>query len=161
MKISHTMLSSYPKTSAFLATHMPSVRRKKNFVKTFCEYSGASAKTVRRAFDPDGEPVLGTKPMLSSILGKFHPKEGEHNIWINKLLCDHYEHDQLGQSESTRLVIEATVVHEIVHWADYLDGEYLDEYDDHQNDQGMQFQRAFYGHVPTPQWLSYPWKFEE
>ena len=143
----------YPLTFDLICTQIPALPANKPAVwqafKERCADENRARQTLRFGHEPFVDVVLlyasgdwdQQRPMAA---GKYRGRDGgsDRRIYINRLLIEAFER---RQSEDLRLIVEATLLHETVHYVRHRSGvaSYLNDNDLHEA--GRLFEEQAYG----------------
>jgi Metallopeptidase toxin 3 len=132
----------YPKLAKWIIDELPKVKSNGKVWSAFVTYSELSDK-ARYAVMPHYHPYIDYKVMLD--LGRFDGPKAPSTIYLAKSLCERFESKDWKLAKMHRLM-EATLLHELVHWGDWQDGK------DQDGDEGELFELKAYGEVLTKYW---------
>lgn len=117
----------YPQFTKFVKTEIPKVPNKPKVWRAFLKYGEYSTRWLGKkwatfAMSWGTAPDIVIHDLPPGQDGKFHARLGKNNIFIARVLADRFEIDY--RNPHARKMIEATILHEMVHWADYHDGKF-------------------------------------
>lgn len=170
----------YPKFANIINIDIPKLANDPKKLKFFKQFGGFTDKKARQALQRGGNPIIITKKLAPHKWG-YYPGSG-NEVYINSVLVEQYEniHFEWGRTfafsdsftlpnsknaqtnrqfiytiNKARLHLEATIVHEIVHWGDFLDGEAEDDeaISKGYKDQGHRFVLKAYDREIQPQYF--------
>ncbi len=144
--------SAFPTFTTYVKKDLPKVRDKPRVWRAFLKYAEydkrwLGSKWATFAFAWGTEPRIIVKE-LDGAYGKFIPKSGTYNIFISQDLVGRFELDY--RRADAKLLVEATILHEMVHWADRKDGEL--QLKAAGKEAGREFEKAAYGRVIGRWW---------
>ena len=144
-------LSKYPELRKFIRGSL--LKRAKTNAKTwrafkkFGELSESRAQTALtvptgicgyfKTWFYDYTPRLEVEQLKGQTYGVFRGSKNDSKIIIDKDLAAAFEKNP--NSADWQKVVEATLLHEAVHWGDWKDGK------DRKGEEGMSFEKAAYG----------------
>ncbi len=137
MKIPSGFKRSYPKLSTWIETYMPKVKAKPRVWKAFIKYSELKQGKASLALSKGCLPELHVDVMPRSN-GRFSGSRYPNRIYLAKAICERFEKKDSGDPRM-HLLIESTLLHEMVHWGDWKDGV------DQAGEEGKAFEKAAYG----------------
>jgi hypothetical protein len=133
----------YPKLAKWIVEELPKVKSNGKVWTAFVNCSELK-DLARYAVMPHYHPYIDYKVMIG--LGLF--KEGSkdcNTIYLAKSLCERFESKDWKLAKMHRLM-EATLLHELVHWGDSQDGR------DQKGEEGERFELQAYGEVVVKYW---------
>jgi len=126
----------YPCLTAFLKVRLPLITKNSKIWTAFLRYSQLSETRAKRALNSGANPCLEVVELPRKVNGRFrHSKPNK--IFLDKTICDKFETDR--KNPKAKLLIESTVLHEMVHWGDYMDRKSTPK------EEGKLFEKAAYG----------------
>jgi hypothetical protein len=156
MQFDRTLTKHYPKLTAWISQNIPRVRDNKPDVwsafRDTVTRIGIDLTTAERAVAVNNYPPTIDACILVGAYGAFKPvlKCNRDRIFLARWFCRDFEHidRDITIVSWMDLALEATILHEMVHWADYKDGVETDD-DDEGDDIGAQFEKDAYNTVVT------------
>ena len=138
----------YPNLSNFLRVELPKVISDKKKWPAFLKYSEFQGRYFGKfwavlSLSWGADPNIKVEP-LTNAFGEYRPGRGDDIIYIDTDWAKRFEKD-FAKAEAKQLM-EATILHEMVHWGDDQDGK------DQAGDEGEDFERAAYGKVIGKYW---------
>ncbi|NBC34013.1 MAG: hypothetical protein GVY13_15165 [Alphaproteobacteria bacterium] len=135
--ILNALTPGYPKLKDFISTKLygRAVNTKKTW-DAFLKYSELTDKQAKDALTDGKLPRLNIETMPGSN-GRFHGSADANAIALAKEVADKFE--TVPNDAAWQLLVESTVLHELVHWGDWKDGK------DQPGEEGKAFERAAYG----------------
>ncbi|MFQ5652225.1 MAG: hypothetical protein ACE5IY_20030 [bacterium] len=137
MKISAHFKKKYPKLSKWIVTELPKVKNKPKVWKAFQKYSELTAAQALSAVGSGSFPILHASVMPGSN-GRFAGSTFPKNIYLAEAICRKFEKSD-SKNAKMHILVESTILHEMVHWGDWKDGK------DQPGEEGKQFEKAAYG----------------
>ena len=146
MNFSSGFRNSYPKLTAWIYEAMLNVPAKPTVWKAFKKYSELSEMQARAALlTCSAKPIIDVKDMKD--YGIFDGAKDKDRVYLGKFMCDKFEGSRADAKDPRmHILIEATVLHELVHWGDWKDG--MDQADE----EGESFEKAAYGKIIARYW---------
>ena len=127
----------YPHLTSFVFGELSKVPFKKPKVFTaFLKWSELTTGQAITALTKCSNPVLEIMVMPGSN-GKFRGSTKPNTIYLAKAVADRFEVDHA--KPEAKLLVESTILHEMVHWGDWKDGE------DQEPEEGKEFEKEAYG----------------
>jgi hypothetical protein len=133
--------SQFVHTQQIIQKDLPKIATDKQHVRlfeTFRKYSQLSEANATYVLSFDNGPSFELKPIGVGVWGEvpqYPPPPKGRTIWINPVLVQQYESIKSESLKATsereswkhlaslaRLFIESTLLHELVHWGDLIDG---------------------------------------
>ncbi|MGH6912376.1 MAG: hypothetical protein ACREH3_01560, partial [Geminicoccales bacterium] len=138
MKLLKADETKYPKLYKFVKDELPEVVKNPKIVKAMKKY-GEIGKLGLRIVLIYGLPPTVKVATLPDACGEFTPsdKAKSNEIRISKALVEKFEKD----TKKYNKLVEATLLHELAHWGDNIDGKDLP------GEEGEKFEKEAYGHV--------------
>lgn len=129
----------YPKLHRYIRKRLPSIIHNPKIVAGFAKYGQLTKPALIVALRYGTNPLIRVTSMKSDC-GQFQPgiPSLSHEIKIETRIVKQME--TLGRKKDI-LLVGATILHEMVHWADDKDGI------DYPREEGELFEKAVYGHV--------------
>lgn len=138
-----TQTDQYPQLTDWLRNTLPAVRDKDQVWRALLEFSGLEEGEAARALSWESDPIIGIK-RLQGRNGEFDPRKPDR-VYLAKDIALRFERD-FTLSEA-QLLVEATVLHEIVHWGNHKDGP------DQADEAGVRFEVTAYGKDIERYWM--------
>ena len=140
----------FPHLTKFVRTEMPKVPNKPRVWRAFLEYGEYNKRWLGKkwatfAFTWGSEPEIIVQD-LPGLYGKYNPRLGVDRIFLASKLVDWYERNH--RDTHRKLMVEAIILHEMVHWADAKDGKL--QLRERGLEAGFEFQKAAYGQIFLP-----------
>ena len=136
MIVSPSLVKEYPKIAAWICDTLPEVRKNPKVFKAFQKYAGFDEKVAERAIKDGNPPSIEWRHMPADN-GQFLTKYPD-TVFIAMAICARFEKDHADSR--MHLLVESTLLHEMVHWGDYADGTV-----DTSQELGTAFERQAYG----------------
>ncbi len=146
MKMIHQDQVKYPKFTQYVRYALPQVVESKAIVAAFQKYGQIDRATLKRALKWDNEPHITIKALVGAV-GLFDFSVDANEINIHDGIVQEFEDGHgLRKTKYDKKVylVGVTLLHELVHWADNLDGI------DFPDEEGEQFEKDVYGQVINP-----------
>ena len=137
MKIDSAFKKNYPKLTDWIKINLPKVKGKAKVWRAFLKYSELSSIKATWAITPGYYPEIHSKIMPGSN-GQFSGTTFPNRIFLAKSICEKFEKSDFGNPKM-HILIESTLLHEMVHWGDWKDGV------DQAGEEGKKFEKAAYG----------------
>lgn len=137
MRISSAFKKKYPKLSKWIKKEIPKAKNKSKVWTAFLKYSELSACKARRALGNGWYPILYFKAMPGSN-GEFSGLTFKNRIYLADAICRRFENTD-AKNADMHLLLESTILHEMVHWGDWKDGV------DQIVEEGKEFEKEAYG----------------
>lgn len=131
----------YPYLARWVTKELPKrVKAKKQVWNAFLKYSELSEAEANRAFCLGNAPTLSFDVMPRAN-GEFRGSTHPNTVFLAKAICDRFSSDINNRVTMPRmlLLVESTVLHEMVHWGDWKDGK------DQAGEEGKAFEKEAYG----------------
>ena len=138
MKISKDMRKNYPKLSQWIETNLPKVICKKRVWNAFLKYCELSTIRAIIAITPGFFSPEIRYAIMPNANGEFRGSTQPDRIFLAKAICERFEKSD-SNKKSMHLLVESTLLHEMVHWGDWKDGK------DQAGEEGKAFEQAAYG----------------
>ena len=133
----------YPKLAKWIVEEFPKIKNNGKVWVAFVTYSELNHK-ARYAIMPHYHPYIDYKVLTGLALYKEGGKD-PNTIFLAKAFCERFESKDWKLPKMHRLM-EATLLHELVHWGDWQDGK------DQDGEEGNLFEIAAYGEVLGKYW---------
>jgi hypothetical protein len=143
MIMSKSDQTTYPKFARYVRYSLPEVANVRPIVAAFAKYGQIDRVTLKRALSWGSKPRIVIKS-LSGAIGLFEAGVDPDVINIHTRIVKEFEDGHgLRKTKWNRDVylVGVTLLHELVHWADNLDGT------DFPDEEGEQFEKDVYGMV--------------
>ena len=143
MRMTHQDQVKYPKFTKYVRYALPQVVSNKSIVAAFQKYGQIDRATLKRALEWGNEPHITIKPLVGA-LGEFNASVDSNEINIDDAVVQEFEDGHgLRKTKYNKKVylVGVTLLHELVHWADNIDGI------DFPDEEGEQFEKDVYGQV--------------
>lgn len=144
MKISPQFKRSYPKLSNWIECEIPKVKGKPKVFAAFLKYAELNKKKAKLALQKGQPPEINFDTMPNSN-GRFSGKKFPNKVFLAKAICDRFESTD-SKNLKMHLLLESTLLHEMVHWGDWKDGI------DHPKEEGKEFEKEAYGRDINRYW---------
>jgi Metallopeptidase toxin 3 len=136
-------VTTFPKFAKYVRYSLPTVVDVKSIVAGFAKYGQIDRATLKKALTWGNEPHIVIKPLVDAI-GEFDASVDPNIINIETRIVQEFE-DGHGLRKNKWgkgvYLVGVTLLHELIHWADNLDGI------DFPDEEGEQFERDVYGMV--------------
>lgn len=134
---------TYPKFTKYVRYALPKVVDVKPIVAAFAKYGQIDRATLKRALAWGNQPSIVIRE-IDDAIGLFNGAKEPNVINIHTRIVKEFESG--GGLRKTKwdknvYLVGVTLLHELVHWADNLDGT------DFPDEEGEQFERDVYGTV--------------
>lgn len=129
----------YPKTASWIESNIKKGRLNPKVWTAFVKYSELGESKASLALTKGHKPEVHVKPM-SNAYGQFSGTSNPDRISLSTSLCSRFE-KSAGKNATLNLLLQATILHEMVHWGDWKDGK------DQAGEEGANFEHAAYGRV--------------
>ena len=127
----------YPKLSKWIEINIPKVRSNHKVYNAFRKYAQLNDVLAQSALTLGSYPEIHYKLMPGSN-GIFSGSKFPERVYLAKTLCDRFEKID-SNNKSMHILVESTLLHEMVHWGDWKDGV------DQKGEEGKQFEKSAYG----------------
>ncbi len=127
----------YPKLSIWIQANMPKVKTKPKVWAAFMKYSELDPSQASQALTPGQSPEVHFA-VMPGVNGRFSGTSFPNRIYLAKSVCDRFEKSD-SKNISMHILIESTLLHEVVHWGDWKDGV------DQVGEEGKTFEKEAYG----------------
>lgn len=138
MKLSF-IKNHYPKTALWIKFNIKKGKLNQKVWSAFVKYSELGATNAKLALTEGHNPEIFIKPMFGAY-GEFSGTSNKNRIYLSASLCNRFEQSN-GENTTLNLLLQATILHEMVHWGDWKDGR------DQVGEEGANFEKAAYGRV--------------
>ena len=135
--------TTFPKFTKYVRFSLPTVVDVRSIVAAFAKYGQIDRATLKRALAWGNEPHVTVKEFAGAI-GLFDASVDPNEINIHTRIVREFEDGHgLRKTKWNKNVflVGVTLLHELVHWADNLDGV------DFPDEEGEQFETDVYGMV--------------
>ena len=137
MKIDTAFQKQYPKLAAWIEVNLPKVKSKPKVWNAFLKYSELTSSQASTALTKGFNPEIHFRIMPGSN-GVFHGAKFPNRVFLAKSICYKFETGDM-KNPNMHILIESTLLHEMVHWGDWKDGK------DQAGEEGKAFEKAAYG----------------
>jgi hypothetical protein len=144
MKIAPNFKKTYPKMSVWIETNMSKVKSKPSVWAAFIKYSELNQSKALLALTSGQPPEIHFDVMAGSN-GRFSGTRFPDRVYLAKSICDKFENADANNIHM-HILVESTLLHEIVHWGDWKDGV------DQIGEEGKEFEQAAYGRDISRYW---------
>ncbi|MBB4284567.1 hypothetical protein [Roseospira goensis] len=135
--ILNALSPGYPKLKEFVSRQLYArATTNRRTWAAFLKYSELSDAKARAALTDGTLPRLKIEQMPGAN-GRFRGSTDPDAIELAKAVADTFEHN--ATDPDWQLLVESTILHELVHWGDWKDGK------DQPGEEGKAFERAAYG----------------
>jgi hypothetical protein len=140
MIVSSGFVKAYPRLAMWICDNLPDVRKRKAKVfKEFQKYAELSEKVAERALRHGNPPVIEFR-YIPTANGEFIGKKYPDTVFIAMDICDRFQRSEADAKDPRmHLLVESTLLHEIVHWGDWTNGKVASF------EAGKAFEKAAYG----------------
>ncbi|MGO4450482.1 hypothetical protein AB4Y96_16290 [Phyllobacterium sp. TAF24] len=134
MKLSSRMIKDYPNVSKWISENIPKTKYNAKIFKAFMRHAELSEAAANSALTLGSLPTIDCRIMVPTrgqrAVGRPAGGQFDHRfkdtVFIAMSVCDSLEKSGMYKdTETMRLLIERTVLHEMVHWGDFKDGKSL------------------------------------
>lgn len=115
MIIAPKLSDDYPKIAEWIEANLPKVRKNPKVFKAFQKYAGFDEEIAERAIKGGNPPIIEWR-RLDSANGEFRNKY-PGSVFIAQVICRRFADD--FADKRMHLLVESTLLHEIVHWGFY------------------------------------------
>lgn len=147
MDVADRMAKTYPKLTDWIYDNLAKVPQKKKVFEAFVKYSeqtSGAMQTMLTTCSPT--PVIDFKHMPGSN-GQFSGSRDANRVYLALSICEKFEKSAKDRTDARmHLLLESTLLHELVHWGDWKDGK------DQAKEEGKEFEKAAYGKDITRYW---------
>jgi hypothetical protein len=145
MKMAPAFKESYPSLAKWIEENLLArVLSKPRVLKAFIKYSELSAWHALWAVSVGPVPVIHARVMPGAN-GEFEGGAAPDNVYLSTEICERFEKKDSKEARM-HLLIESTLLHEMVHWGDWKDG--VDQADE----EGKNFEKEAYGQDINRYW---------
>jgi hypothetical protein len=120
MMVSQSMVKAYPEISLWICNNLPKVRGKPKVFKAFQKYARLNETVSERAIKHGTPPTINWR-RLPADNGEFNPKHPTY-VFISQTICEKFRDANAAGRSGMADLIESTILHEMVHWGNSLDG---------------------------------------
>ena len=139
MIVSAGFVRNYPRLAMWICNELPRVKDKPKVLKAFQRYAELSEGAALRAIVHGNLPEIEFRH-IPTANGEFIGKKWPDTVFIAKTICDRFEGSDADRRDPRmHLLVESTLLHEIVHWGDWADGKVAGF------ESGKAFEREAYG----------------
>lgn len=133
------MKSSYPELTKWIEANLPKVKDKTKIFKAFIKYSEQNKTDAGKALTKGNSPTISFRHMPGAN-GEFEGGTFPDTVFLAKEICEKFENNDADRKDARmHILIESTLLHEMVHWGDWKDGV------DQEGEEGKKFEKAAYG----------------
>lgn len=135
--------TTYPKFTRYVRYSLPMVVDVKPIVAAFAKYGQIDRATLKRALAWGNKPSITIKELTGAI-GLFNASVDPDVINIHTRIVKEFENGNGVRKNKWGkgvYLVGVTLLHELIHWADNLDGT------DFPDEEGEQFEKDVYGMV--------------
>jgi hypothetical protein len=123
MRIDRSLQRSFPTLAAWIADEIPKARQQPRIWDAFLHFSQLGPEQAAAALMLDASaPTIDVD--VERSYGSFRPRRNRDKIFISRRLCRQFERQDPDRRivKPWDLIMKATILHEMIHWADYKDG---------------------------------------
>ena len=147
MIVAPGFVKQYPQLASWILDNLPKVKDKPKVLKAFQTYSKLNEKVSARALQ-DGNPPVIEYRYLPADNGIFIGNKYPGTVFLSMSICNRFEGSKKDAADPRmHLLLEATLLHEMVHWGDFQDDKQLSA-----GEQGKAFEKAAYGKDVRQYW---------
>ena len=147
MIVAPGFVKQYPRLAAWICDNLPKVKDKPKVFKAFQRYAKLNEKVAERALRHGTPPVIAYRH-LPADNGIFIGNKYPDTLFISMSICDRFQGStQDAADPRMHRLLEATLLHEMVHWGDFQDDQTLSP-----GEQGKAFEKAAYGKDVRQYW---------
>ena len=122
MIVSSGLVKRYPALAVWICDNLPGVKKKPKVFKAFQKYAELDEKVAERALRHGNPPQIEFRYMPTAN-GEFIGKKYPGTVFIAMDICERFQASRAdAEDPRMHLLVEATLLHEIVHWGDWQDG---------------------------------------
>lgn len=137
MKISKGFKKKYPNLTKWIKKNIPKAKNKPKVWAAFLKYGELKPAQAKLALSFGKNPELHYAQMPGAN-GRFSGSKFPNRVYLAKAICDRFETKD-SKKAKMHILVESTVLHEMVHWGDWKDGK------DQVGEEGKKFEKAAYG----------------
>ena len=139
MKISAGLQKDYPKLAKWICDNLPKVKNNCKVFSAFQKYSEQNKQVATQALTAGNNPMIDFRHMPGAN-GEFEGDAHPETVFIAKDICEKFQTSPAdAKDKRMHLLVESTLLHEMVHWGDWKDGV------DQPDEEGKEFEKAAYG----------------
>lgn len=139
MIVSAGLVKTYPRLAMWICDNLPKVRDNPKVFVAFQKYASLKEKVAERAIKHGDPPVIEFRHMPTSN-GEFIGSKYPDTVFISKDICDRFQGSETdARDPRMHLIVESTLLHEMVHWGDWMDGKVT------AGELGKSFEKEAYG----------------
>lgn len=139
MKISAGFQKQYPCLAKWICDNLPKVTNNAKVFKAFQKYAELSKLNATQCLTAGTDPTIDFRHMPDAN-GEFEGGKFANTVFLAKTICDKFETSAKdAKDKRMHLLVESTLLHEMVHWGDWKDGV------DQAGEEGKAFEKAAYG----------------
>jgi hypothetical protein len=122
MIVSTGFVKDYPRVAMWICNNLPAVKKNPKVFKAFQKYAELNEKVAERALEHGNPPIVEFRH-IPTANGEFIPKKWPDTVFIAMDICAKFQtSDADAKDPRMHRLVESTLLHEIVHWGDWLDG---------------------------------------
>ena len=122
MKIAAALMGNYPGVAMWICNNLPKARNKPKIFNSFKKYASLTDQEAIRAINHGSEPEIDYRHMPTAN-GEFWGAKYPNTVFISKDICDRFKRSVVDANDPRmHVLLEATLLHEMVHWGDWMDG---------------------------------------
>jgi hypothetical protein len=121
MIVSSSLVKAFPDISIWICDNLPKVREKPKIYKAFQKYARLNEKVTERAIKHGTPPNIDWRYMPADN-GQYDAKYPTY-VFISKTICEKFRDASSTERSGMSILIESTILHEMVHWGNSLDGQ--------------------------------------
>lgn len=145
MIVSSSLVKAYPQISIWICDNLPKVREKTKIFRAFQKYARLNETVAERAIKHGTLPNIDWRYMPADN-GNFD-KRYPTFVFISQTICEKFRDANATDQSAMATLIESTILHEMVHWGNSLDGQ-----QNSHNEMGKAFEREAYGKDVRAPW---------
>lgn len=147
MIVAPGFVKQYPRLAMWICDNLPKVKDKQKVFRAFQKYAKLNEKVSGRALQYGNPPVIEYR-YLPADNGIFIGNKYPDTVFLSMSICDRFEGSAKDAADPRmHLLLESTLLHEMVHWGDFQDDQALSP-----GEQGKEFERAAYGKDVRQYW---------
>jgi hypothetical protein len=134
-----TFFVNYPKLAVWIVKNIPKAATKPKVLTAFMKYSEQGAFLTWISLTPGTSPFISFRAMPGAN-GEFDGDVSPNTVYLAKEICEKFENSPTDAADPRmHLLLESTILHEMVHWGDWKDGV------DQPPEEGKEFEKEAYG----------------
>ncbi len=148
MIVSQRLVRMYPGVALWICDNLPKVRNKPKVFKAFQRYAKLNERVAERSLKHGPPPEIDYRRIVGAS-GEFLPSKWANTVFVSEAICERFTNSE-SDARDPRMhrLLEATLLHEIVHWGDWLE----DKEHEPGIEQGAAFEKEAYGAVTERYW---------